>query len=263
MQRKKRRFSISFVLIPVCLIVTGLYLLMIGPELWKDNPTHINHAAQQFNLKMKAASVAAAQAADTGEYEPAFRAYREAIQIRSKNSQAHNDFGAVLMNAAEAQLEPMEPMEPLTEYAIHFDHNPLITLDHIKTSVRSIPSEKSGRFLFEVRKDVVSLLYDQMEIWNKNGLRAIMTTHPLRTENDGMTIYSVFLIHGDAARYLTSAEQRFRRAIELTPEYAKAYRNLGALFMLLHRPAESKLTLRQALRFNPKDREVQIYLNRL
>ncbi len=263
MKRRKRRFSISFVLIPVCLIITGAYLIMIGPELWKDNPTHIDHATQQFNLKMKAATTTAAQAEDTGNFELAFSAYREAIGIRPKNSQAHNDFGAVLMKAAEAQLEPMEAPIDLAGYAIEFDHNPLITFDYIKTALRSIPSEKSGQFQFEVRKDVRNLIHDHMEIWNKNGKRAIMSSHPLRTEDDGTTIYSVYLIYGKAASYIESAEKRFRRAIELTPEYAVAYRNLGAVFMLLQQPADSKRVLQQALRFNPKDRDLQRYLNRL
>lgn len=263
MQRRKRRFSISFVLIPVCLIIAGIYMIMVGPELWKDNPTRIDHATQQFNLKMKAATETAKQAENTGNYELAFRAYREAILVRPKNSQAHNDFGGVLMRAAEAQLEPMEAPIDLAEYAIEFDHNPLITFDYIKTALRSIPSEKSGQFLFEVRKDVRNLIHDQMATWNKNGIRAIMSSHPIHTEGDGMTVYSVFLIYGKAASYIASAESRFRRAIELTPEYAVAYRNLGAVLMLLQRPAESKLALRQALRLNPKDREVQRYLNRL
>ena len=260
MQRKKRRFSISYVLIPVCLVVAGLYLLMIGPELWKDNPTHVDHEAQQFQSKMEMAKAAGDEAQSGRNYELAFHLYREAIQIRPKNSLAFNDFGATLMEAAEAQLTPIDHVN-LTEYAIDYDHNPLITLDYIKTSVRSIPTGKSGRFLFEVRKDVRNLTHEQADVWNKYGRRAIINDHPLRTEADGTTIYNVFLIHGDAAQLLTSAENRFRRAIELTPEYALAYRNLGGLLMLLHRSAESKLALRQALRLNPKDREVQRYLS--
>lgn len=272
MQPRKRRFSINYVLIPVCLIVTAIWAVTVLPELWKSSPTHLSHAAQQFNMKMKEASEAAVQAEVNGNYELAFSLYREAIQIRPKNSRAHNDFGGVLMNAAEKRLEPLEvngkkkeliETHNLTEWAIHYDHNPLITFDHIKTLLRSIPSEKSAMFRFEVRKDVRELIHDQMEVWNKDGIRAIMSSHPLRTENDGMVIYSVFLMYGKAASYVTAAEKRFRRAIELTPEYALAYRNLGAVFMLLQRPAESKLALRQALRLNPKDREVQRYLNRL
>ncbi len=267
MQPRKRRFSISYVLVPVCLVITAIYMVMVGPELWKDDPTHISHAAQQFNMKMKEASQAAVQAEVDGDYELAFRLYREAIQIRPKNSRAHNDFGGVLMNAAEAQVEPPvvdgKKQERIQAYDLtEFVDYPIPALDHIKTTLRAVPSEKSGMFRFEVYKNVRDLVHDQMEIWNKDSIRAIMSSHPLRTDNDGATIYSVFLIYGKAASYVTSAERRFRRAIELTPEYALAYRNLGAVFMLLQRPADSKLALRQALRLNPKDREVQNYLNR-
>ena len=261
LHRKRKRFSVAFILIPVCLVVTVVYIIGVVPELLKDNPSNPDHEAQQFHSKIATANLTAVQAEDTGNYEQAFRAYMEAIQIRPTNSEAHNNYGAILMKAAEAHMDRIEP-EDLTAWAALYDHNPLITMSEISKIVRSMPTERSGNFTFTVRKDVRKLIYDQVDAWNKDSRQAFVSSYPVGID-DGMPIYTVYLIYGKAVKYLLDAENRFRRAIELTPEYAVAYRNLGAVFMLLHRRSDSKMVLQQALRFNPKDRELQRYLNGL
>ena len=264
LQPKKPRFSVGYVLVPVCVVVAGAYLIWAGPELWKSDPAHLDHETQQFNTLHEHAAAEAGYAIDSkrdAQFKRAFRAYQAALQVRPDNSQVHNDLGALYMEAARAQMLPLVE-EDLTKYAEDYGHSPVPTLDYIEERLRKTLSTESAQFLWDVRKDAAQLLSEKVDGWNQSGTSTLLYADPVEMK-DGVTIYSVFIVYGKAARYLDSAENRFRRAIELRPDYAAAYRNLGALYMLTHRPGEAKLTLQQALRFDPKDIELIRYLNQL
>ena len=58
------------------------------------------------------------------------------------------------------------------------------------------------------------------------------------------------LVHLRAGEFVDASEH-FQRAIELQPEFAAAYENLGATFNALDRPSNAVDALQRALRLNP------------
>ncbi len=80
-----------------------------------------------------------------------------------------------------------------------------------------------------------------------------------RTENQPGAWYLLGIIHGMLGD-LVQAENSYRKAIEIKPDYADAHSGLGVVLNKLGQPENAATALRQATRLKPADPEAHFYL---
>jgi len=183
------------------------------------------------------------QAQNSGDWDLAIEAYTAALSIRPENAEAQNDLGASYYQKALARMG-----DPIEEDLRGYSPDPKDSIDYINKRLA-----EGGKFTWDITDDVLLLLEDY---WATRG-NLIHARTPV-----GMD-HQVTIISGPAAPPMRLAEAHLRRAMDIKPDYAPAYRNLGAMYVTQGRLRAGTDILDQALRLEPGDTELSQYINQL
>ncbi|MBM3214610.1 tetratricopeptide repeat protein [Candidatus Poribacteria bacterium] len=201
--------------------------------------------SMQYNVAKETADLLLERARRDGNYASAIEGYKQALSLRPDNAEAHNDLGATYYEIALARMaNPIE--EDLREYS----PNVRDTIDYMKGKMAEMPS---GKFSWTISEPTLRLLDTHL------GARSDLLYY---SRPDG-SAYEVIIICGDTASSLRDAEVEFRRAIDLKPQYAPSYRNLGALYVTRGNRKDALVYFKEALRLEPQDRDLATYIEQL
>ncbi len=224
-------------------VIVGLWMWQVRPEVVKQDVTDPGGPNVMYNQAKTVADMRFQQGQNNGAWDVAIEAYTDAISIRPENAEAQNDLGACYYQKALGQLgDPVE--EDLRAYSL----DPKDSINYIHERLG-----EGGKYTWEINDDVMLLLEAYMEE-HHNFLYA-------RTPV-GMH-HQVTFISGASVPTLKLAEIHFRRSMDIKPDYAPAYRNLGAMYITRGRLKGGTGILDQALQLEPGDGELYRYIQQL
>ncbi|GIX06369.1 MAG: hypothetical protein KatS3mg115_0772 [Candidatus Poribacteria bacterium] len=198
------------------------------------------------------------QARHTRNFDAAIAAYQSALQVRPDNAEIHNDLGATYYEKGRALMG-----EPVAEDLRFYSSSPDLevrvreTLEYMESWFDQVPADPNTITPKKFVWDIPAYLLKPFEEYAKTRNDLIYSSRRVGDH------YELVVYAGETARAFKQAEIHFWRAIDLRPEYAPAYRNLGALYVEIGRREDAIKILRQALRLEPQDRELDLYLQQL
>ncbi len=180
------------------------------------------------------------------KYAEAIQVYDEAVKVRPENAEVYSDLGSVYY---EFGIEQAGPNWPSWESNLT-NRTPTEALHELQTAIAQTGS------------GYIVLKADQPEV-----IRAIQE----KAKEVGAYIYTEQLRHGatinivigQTKELLMKARGVFLRAIDLKPTHAPAYRNLGSMYMKIGQRDTAVDYLHKAYQLDPRDTELEEYLNQL
>lgn len=232
-----------YVILGAFAVVIGLWAWQVLPGMSERNVTDLDSPTMQFNQAKTVADMRFQQAQNSGDWDTAIEAYTAALSIRPENAEAQNDLGASYYQKALGIMG-----DPVEEDLRGYSPDPKDAIDYINGKLTD-----GGKFTWDIQDDVLLLLEDY---WETRG-NIIHARTPVGME------HQVTIISGPAVPSLRLAEAHLRRAMDIKPDYAPAYRNLGAMYVTQGRLKAGTDVLDQALRLEPGDSELSQYINQL
>lgn len=203
-----------------------------------------NSLSMQYNIAKAQADLQFQKAKQTGAWDAAIAAYKGALAIRPENAEAHNDLGAAYYQKAMGFITELIE-EDLTEYG-----EPRETLDYMEQRIK----EKSlAKFSWTVKPN----LLQPLDAYVKRRGDLFYSS-----SRDGRN-YEIILIPDPAKTELMNAQVAFYRSLDMKADYVPAYRNLGALYVMVGRKADAEKLLEEALKREPHDSDLRAYLQQL
>jgi len=224
-------------------LFVGLWFYITRPQ--QPFTEDSNSLSMQYNIAKGTADLMFQKARQTGNFDLAISGYKNALALRPDNAEAHNDLGATYY---ERGLYLMAP--PIEEDLTQYSPRPQDVLDYVKKQLASVPS---GKFSWTVTDAQLRVLQGFLD--SRKDLS--WESYP---SGGG---YELTIINGAAAASFREAEVEFRRAIDLKPTYAPAYRNLGSLYVMRGNRKDAIVYFEEALRLEPQDKDLQTYLEQL
>ena len=234
---------VYMVLFGVFAVVVGLWVWFALPGMDEHNVTDLDTDTMRYVQAKAVADLRFMQAQTSGAWDTAIEAYTDAIAIRPENAEAQNDLGASYYQMALLRLG-----DPIEEDLRGYSPDPKDSIDYINEKL-----SEGGKFTWDIADDVLLLLEDYWSV--RSDLLHART--PV-----GMA-HQVTIISGAAVQPLRLAEAHLRRAMDIKPDYAPAYRNLGAMYVTQGRRKAGTAVLSQALRLEPGDGELAQYINQI
>ncbi|MAF09462.1 hypothetical protein CMK11_03335 [Candidatus Poribacteria bacterium] len=235
--------KLVYVILGAFVVAIGLWAAFVLPEMGEGSVVDYSSPTMQFNQAHTVAKLRFGQAQNTGEWDLAIEAYTDALAIRPENAEAQNDLGACYYQKALEQMgDPVE--EDLTGYS----PNPKDSIEYIDEKL-----DEGGKFTWDITDDVLLLLEDYLAVRSD----LIYARTPV-----GMD-HQVTFISGSTVPLMRLAEAHLRRSMDIKPDYAPAYRNVGAMYVTQGRVKAGTNILDQALRLEPGDGELAQYIQQL
>lgn len=236
--------KVSYILVLVFLFLfVGLWYYVTRPQQpFVEDP---NNLSIQYNLAKETADLLFERARKTGNYEIAINGYKQALALRPDNAEAHNDLGATYYERGLALMAP-----PVEEDLREYSPNPRDVLEYVQKRLQEIPS---GKFSWTVTGAQLRVLQDFFRARKD-------LSYEFYPSGGG---YELTVLNGATAASFREAEVEFRRAIDLKPTYAPAYRNLGALYVMRGNRKDAIVYFEEALRLEPQDKDLRTYLEQL
>ncbi len=231
-------------IICVCLSLVILITLMV---FMKANEEGMNREAVNLESEeFKQTREHAADAYSTKQYTQAIELYKEALRLRPENAYVHNDLGATYYECGLAHAGPNWP---------------------------SWDSDLSGRTLEEALRELqmaiaqtgsgyIVLKTDSPEVTKAIEEKARAAGAQIDTdtfENNA----NINILVGKTKEFFLKAESAYLQAKDIKPTYPKPYLNLGALYMKIGQRSIALDYLENAYRLDPRDKELEEYLNQL
>ena len=235
--------KLAYGILGVFVEIVALWMWQVRPEVVKQDVTDPGGPNVMYNQAKTVADLRFSQAQNNGKWDVAIAAYTDAISIRPENSEAQNDLGASYYQKALGLLG-----DPIEQDLRAYSSDPKDSIDYIHERLG-----EGGKYTWEVNDDVMLLLEDYIAE-HQNFLYA-------RTPV-GM-YHQVTFISGAAVPALKLAEIHLRRSMDIKPDYAPAYRNLGAMYITQGRLRGGTDILDQALQLEPGDSELYQYIQQL
>ena len=128
-------------------------------------------------------------------------------------------------------------------------------LEEVKERIRGVVGDtESGKFTWLVDEKVAGGVQDFLKAEYP---QALIYENALGRDSE------IVLVTGSTAASFVQAEVYFWAALNAKSEYARPYRNLGALYVQLGRRAYAIDLFEQALQLEPHDQELKTYLEQL
>ncbi|MBT3265941.1 tetratricopeptide repeat protein [Candidatus Poribacteria bacterium] len=235
--------KLVYVILGAFVVVIGLWAGFVLPGMDEGASTGAPPESVLFNEAHTVAKLRVVQARDGGDWDLAIQAYTAALAIRPENAEAQNDLGACYYHKALRQLG-----DPVEEDLRGYSHDPTDAITYISEKLAA-----GGKFTWDITDDVLLLLEDYLD--GRGDL--IYARTPV-----GMD-HRVTLIGGQTVPSMKLAEAHLRRSMDLKPDYAPAYRNVGAMYVTQGRVKAGTYILDQALRLEPGDGELARYIRQL
>ena len=227
------------------LIAVCLAILLIGGMYFfgRDKP-ELGIAVNLESEEFKQLRTHAADAFNAGKYQQAIELYSEALKMRPENAEIYNDLGTVYY---EQGLKYAGPSWPSWEKELRED-----SVDEAIAELKvAVDKTGSGAIMFKTRDEAVADAIEQ------KGKHLDGVVYRQRWENE--TTLNILI--GQTKIYLLRARDHYIRALDLKPTHSVAYRNLGSFYMKVGRTDKALDYYQEAYKLDPRDAELEEYLN--
>jgi tetratricopeptide (TPR) repeat protein len=232
--------TIIFLCISLIIIIPLIYYMKTSNQ--APSREAINLESEEFKSLREQGSVAH----NAHKYEQAIKIFEEALRMRPENAEVHNDLAATCY---EFGLEQAGPSWPSWEANLA-GRTPTEALQEFQ---RAIDTVVSGYIVFKSDKPEVTQAIEK---------KAREIDAYLYTERFGDNA-TMNIVIGKTKALFMKAIEGYLRAIDIKPAYSPAYRNLGSLYMKIGRYDTAIDYLEKALELDPRDEDLQEYLNQL
>ena len=227
-------------LIAVCLaiLLVGSIYFFVGDK--SELGIAVNLESEEF----KQLRTHATDAFNAGQLQQAIELYSEALKMRPENAEIYNDLGAVYYKQG---LEYAGPLWPSWETELR-DESTDRAVSELETAIDKIAS---GSIMFKTRHEAVA---DAIEA---EARKLGGEVYRQRWENE----ITLNVLIGQTKTYLLRARDHYMRAVDLKPTHSVAYRNLGSFYMKVGRTDIALDHYQEAYKLDPRDAELEEYLN--
>ena len=227
-------------LIAVCLAI----LLIGGIYFFGRDKAELGIAVNLESEEFKQLRTHATDAFNAGKYQQAIELYSEALKMRPENAEIYNDLGTVYY---EQGLKYAGPSWPSWEKELRDN-----TVDEAIAELKvAIDKTGSGAITLKTRDEAVADAIEE-EATQLGG-----EVYRQRWENE--TTLNVLI--GQTKIYMLRARDHYIRALDLKPTHSVAYRNLGSFYMKVGRTDKALDYYQEAYKLDPRDAELEEYLN--
>ena len=227
------------------LIAVCLAILLIGGIYFfgRDKP-ELGIAVNLESEEFKQLRTHATDAFNAGKYQQAIELYSEALKMRPENAEIYNDLGTVYY---EQGLKYAGPSWPSWEKELRED-----SVDQAIAELKSaVDQTGSGAITLKTRDEAVADAIEE-EAKQLGG-----DVYRQRWENE----ITLNILIGQTKVYLLRARDHYIRALDLKPTHSVAYRNLGSFYMKVGRTDKALDYYQEAYKLDPRDAELEEYLN--
>ncbi len=227
-------------LIAVCLAI----LLIGGIYFFGRDKAELGIAVNLESEEFKQLCTHATDAFNAGKYQQAIELYSDALKMRPENAEVYNDLGTVYY---EQGLRYAGPSWPSWEKELRED-----SVDQAIAELKvAVDKTGSGAVMFKTRDETVADAIEEEAKQLGGGV------YRQRWENE--TTLNVLI--GQTKVYMLRARDHYIRALDLKPTHSVAYRNLGSFYMKVGRTDKALDYYQEAYRLDPRDAELEEYLN--
>ncbi len=227
-------------LIAVCLAI----LLIGGIYFFGRDKAELGIAVNLESEEFKQLRTHATDAFNAGKYQQAIELYSEALKMRPENAEIYNDLGTVYY---EQGLKYAGPSWPSWEQELRDN-----TIDQAISELKvAVDKTGSGAITLKTRDEAVADAIEE-EATQLGG-----EVYRQRWENE--TTLNVLI--GQTKIYMLRARDHYIRALDLKPTHSVAYRNLGSFYMKVGRTDKALDYYQEAYKLDPRDAELEEYLN--
>lgn len=230
----KNRIAPIIALGLILIIMISLIIMTSKKDVSGTYPASDEESAKLNVLKQQALTEY-----NANRFNEAIRYYEEALKLRPDNAEIHNDLGSAYLELGKEAAGPMWPnwKADLTD----------MSMQNVIDEVEFALSDTDSGFIVFKTKDK-KVINKVVELARKAGCW---------THFEGNRIN---IMKGKTMEALLGARDHFKRAVIIKPNYANAYRNLGALCYLIGKRQEGIQMMERALDLNPSDQELRTYL---
>lgn len=232
--------------LPTLIAVCVAILLIGGIYFFGRDKTELGIAVNLESEEFKQIRTHATDAFNAGKYPQAIELYSMALKMRPENAEIYNDLGTVYY---EQGLRYAGPSWPSWEKELR-EETPDQAVEELKAAVTKTIS---GVIVLKTRDDAVA---DAVEIQAR---QLDGEAYRQRWENE----ITVSILIGDTKTYLLRARDHYYRALDLKPTHSVAYRNLGSFYMKVGKTDTALDHYQEAYKLDPRDTELEEYLNQL
>ena len=224
------------------IIALGIVLIIVVPlviMISKKDVSGTYQVKDEESAEISAIKQQAVAEYKANKFDKAIQYYKKALKMRPDNAELHNDLGSVYHDLGVKAAGPTWPNweSDLTDMAMQ---------DAINEADFAISDTDSGYIVFKVSDkkviDKIVKLARNAKCW-------------VYVEGDEVNI-----LKGKTMEALLKARDHFLRATIIKPNYANAYRNLGALYYRIGMREEGLKRMKYALKLNPSDKQLKTYL---
>ena len=228
-------------LIAVCLAI----LLIGGMYFLGRDKANLGIAVNLESEEFKQIRTHATDAFNAGNYKQAIELYSTALKMRPENAEIYNDLGSVYYEQGLRYAGPSWPSweKELREESVE---------EAIAELKLAIDKTGSGAIILKTRDDTVA---DAIEEATQ---QLDGEVYRQRWENE----ITLSILIGETKVYLLRARDHYTRALDLKPTHSVAYRNLGSFYMKVGRTDKALDYYQEAYKLDPRDAELEEYLNR-
>lgn len=227
-------------LIAVCLAI----LLIGGIYFFGRDKSELGIAVNLESEEFKQIRTHATDAFNAKKYQQAIELYGEALRMRPENAEIYNDLGTVYY---EQGLKYAGPSWPSWEQELR-ENSVEQAIAELKGAVSKT---SSGAIMFKTRDKAVADAIEE-EATHLGG-----EVYRQRWENE----ITLNVLIGQTKVYLLRARDHYIRALDLKPTHSVAYRNLGSFYMKVGRTDKALDYYQEAYKLDPRDAELEEYLN--
>ena len=227
-------------LIAVCLSIVIIGIIYLFAKDGSQLGIAVNLESEEF----KQMRTHATDAFNAKKYQQAIELYSQAIKMRPENAEVFNDLGAVYYAQG---LEYAGPNWPSWEKELSSE-SPDAAIAEL---INAIDKTSSGFIVLKTRHEAVA---DAIEVEAK---RLDGEVYRQRWENE----ITLNILIGETKVYLLLARDHYMRALDLKSTHSVAYRNLGSFYMKVGKTDRALDFYQEAYRLDPRDDELEEYLN--
>ena len=227
-------------LIAVCIAI----LLIGGIYFFGKDKAELGIAVNLESEEFKQLRTHATDAFNAGKYQQAIELYSAALKMRPENAEIFNDLGTVYY---EQGLKYAGPSWPSWEKELR-EETPDQAIAELEVAVTKTTS---GVITFKTRDDAVA------DAIVEHGTQLGGEVYRQRWENE----ITVNVLIGETKVFLLRARDHYYRALDLKPTHSVAYRNLGSFYMKVGRVDRALDNYQEAYKLDPRDAELEEYLN--
>ena len=231
-------------IICVCISLIIMITLVVFMNANKDNM--IGEAVNVESEEFKMARDHAADAFNAKRYTQAIEHYKVALRMRPENAYVHNDLAATYYEFGLAHAGPNWP-------SWDSDLSGRTEEEALRELQTAIEQTGSGYMVFRTDNPEVT---KAIEV---KARAAGARVHSDTFQNNA----DINILIGKTKELFMKAESAYLQAKDIKPSYPKPYLNLGAMYMKIGQRSAAVDLLENAYRLDPRDKELEEYLNQL